>query len=53
MKKVVTVKGVTIGEGLPKICAPMVGRTLDELLEEANFLQTLDLDIVEWRGDFF
>ncbi|MBU5674874.1 type I 3-dehydroquinate dehydratase [Alkaliphilus sp. MSJ-5] len=53
MKKVVTVKGVTIGEGLPKICVPMVGRTLDELLEEANFLQSLDLDVVEWRVDFF
>lgn len=53
MKKVVTVKGVKIGEGLPKICVSMVGRTLDELLEEANFLQSLDLDVVEWRVDFF
>lgn len=53
MKQVVRVKGVTIGEGIPKICVPMVGKTLDELLEEAHLLKTIDLDIIEWRADFF
>jgi len=53
MKKIVNIKGVKIGEGLPKICVPMVGKTLDELLEEANFIKTIDVDIVEWRVDFF
>jgi 3-dehydroquinate dehydratase I len=53
MKKTVTVKGLTIGEGAPKICVPLVGETITELLEEASFLKTLDLDIVEWRVDFF
>lgn len=53
MVKTVTVKGVTIGEGIPKICVPMVGETLTELLEEAVNLQALDLDVVEWRVDFF
>lgn len=53
MKKVVTIKNVAIGEGLPKICVPMVGQTVVQLVEEANFLKELDLDVVEWRADFF
>lgn len=53
MKKVVKIKDVTIGEGLPKICVPMVGETIAELLEEANFLKEIDLDVIEWRVDFF
>lgn len=53
MEKVVKVKDVVIGEGLPKICVPMVGESLSELLEEANYLKNLDADIVEWRVDFF
>lgn len=53
MKKVVNIKSVTIGEGLPKICVPMIGETLLELAEEANFLRNLDFDVVEWRVDFF
>jgi 3-dehydroquinate dehydratase-1 len=53
MKKTVTARGITIGKGAPKICVPMVGETLSQLTEEATFLKTLDLDIVEWRADFF
>lgn len=53
MNKVITIKGVTIGEGLPKICVPMVGETLLQLIEEANYLKNIDFDIVEWRVDFF
>ncbi len=53
MKNKVTVRGIAIGEGAPKICVPMVGGTIAQLIEEAEFLQTVDLDIVEWRVDFF
>lgn len=53
MKKTVVVKGITIGEGAPKICVPMVGETREQLVEEARILATLDLDVVEWRVDFF
>lgn len=51
--KTVTVRNVTIGEGIPKVCVPMVGESLSELIEEASMLKTLDLDVVEWRVDFF
>lgn len=53
MKRLVTVKNVTIGEGIPKICVPMVGKTLPLLMEEAEYLQSIDADIIEWRVDFF
>lgn len=53
MKKTITIKGVKIGEGLPKICVPIVGETLEEILEGARFLKTTDFDIAEWRADFY
>ncbi|RDW16219.1 type I 3-dehydroquinate dehydratase [Oceanobacillus chungangensis] len=53
MNNTLTVKGITIGEGAPKICVPMVGTTIEQLIKEAELLTTLDLDIVEWRVDFF
>ncbi|HZJ76166.1 MAG TPA: type I 3-dehydroquinate dehydratase [Clostridia bacterium] len=53
MKKTITIKGVKIGEGIPKICVPIVGKTLEEILEEARFLKTIDFDVVEWRVDFY
>ncbi len=53
MPKTVTVRGLTIGEGTPKICVPLVGETIAQLKEESAFLNTIDLDLVEWRVDFF
>lgn len=53
MNKVITVRNVKIGEGLPKICIPMEGETIQQLIEEAKHLKRMDFDIVEWRADFF
>ncbi|MGJ9459155.1 type I 3-dehydroquinate dehydratase [Oceanobacillus sp. CF4.6] len=49
----VKVKDVVIGEGMPKICVPIVGTTIEELKEEAIFLKSVEFDILEWRVDFF
>lgn len=49
----VTVKGVTLGSGSPKIIVPLVGKNETELIEEAKHLLTIDCDLVEWRVDFF
>jgi 3-dehydroquinate dehydratase-1 len=49
----VTVKNVIIGEGMPKICVPLVGAAVPELKREAEALKTLAPDLVEWRADFF
>ncbi|MEH7076490.1 type I 3-dehydroquinate dehydratase [Neobacillus drentensis] len=53
MTKTVSVRGLTIGAGTPKICVPLVGETLAQIKEEAVSLLELDIDIVEWRVDFF
>lgn len=51
--KIVQVKEVIIGADSPKIIVPLVGKNQQELVEEAQLLQTLDCDLVEWRIDFF
>lgn len=51
--KTVKIDEVVIGEGLPKIIVPLVGRTQAEILEEAALVANVDCDIVEWRIDFY
>ncbi|MFD1851708.1 type I 3-dehydroquinate dehydratase [Oceanobacillus bengalensis] len=53
MMETIKVRGITIGEGMPKVCIPMIGHTIEHLKEEATLLKTLDFDVVEWRVDFF
>lgn len=53
MSNVVEVRNIKIGEGIPKICVPMVGKIKEELLKEARDLEGLKFDIVEWRVDFY
>lgn len=53
MIRIITVKDVRIGEGIPKICVPIVGKTREEITEEAALLNGINLDVVEWRVDFF
>jgi 3-dehydroquinate dehydratase I len=53
MKKIVTVRGIKVGEGVPKICVSLVGRTLSQLMEESAYLKSVELDLVEWRVDYF
>ena len=49
----VIVRNVRIGEGIPKICVPIVGTTKEQILEEAKYIATLPADIVEWRADWY
>lgn len=51
--KNVTVRNITIGEGIPKICVPMVGKNETELMAEVAVLKTVPVDVVEWRMDWF
>lgn len=53
MSRTVIVKNVIIGEGIPKICVPLIGATLSELKQEAESFKELSPDLVEWRTDFF
>lgn len=49
----VIVKNLKIGEGIPKICVPIVGTTLEEIVNEAKALSDIPKDLVEWRADWY
>ncbi len=49
----VRVRNLTIGEGVPKICVPIVAKTTEEIINEAASFIDLELDLVEWRIDWF
>lgn len=50
--KLVEVKGRRIGGERPLICTPMVGKTEEQVIQEANEILELKPDLVEWRVDF-
>ncbi|HSP47114.1 MAG TPA: type I 3-dehydroquinate dehydratase [Clostridiaceae bacterium] len=51
--RIVTVKDVVIGEGIPKICVSLTAGTTEGILSEAQELKDYPVDIVEWRADGF
>ena len=53
MSNYVEVRGVRIGEGVPKICVPIVGKTKEEILAAAKSFADVKMDVVEWRVDWF
>ena len=48
----VTIGKIPLNNGIPKICVPIVGRTVDELVQECRYLQDKIYDVVELRIDF-
>ncbi len=53
METYVEIRGVRIGEGIPKICVPIVGVTRQEILVATNDIKNAQIDVVEWRADWF
>lgn len=53
MSDIVEVRGVRIGEGIPKIIVPIVEATREEIIRKAESLAGVRKDIVEWRADWF
>lgn len=49
----VSIRHVPLGEGKPKICVPVVGRTTADIIAECKALAGLPYDIVELRIDYF
>ena len=49
----IKIRNTILGEGIPKICVPIVGTTLDEIIKYASKINESTFDIVEWRADFF
>ncbi len=52
-KRTITCKGITIGEGIPKIAVPLVARDAQELEAALDALQGQPFDLVEFRADFY
>lgn len=53
MQNVVEIRDIRLGEGIPKICVPLVAKTKDEFLNSAEALEKINLDLVEVRIDHF
>lgn len=51
--KNVQIRNLIFNKGLPKICVPVIGLTENEILSEFNELNNLDMDLVEFRADYF
>lgn len=49
----VTIKNLTLGEGRPKICVPIVAAARKDILSDASRLHSLPVDLVEWRADWY
>lgn len=50
---ILTIKNLKIGEGIPKIIIPLVGGTEAEIFQEAEYVKSLQPDVVEWRVDLY
>ena len=51
--KVCEIRNVKIGEGIPKICIPIVDENTEEIIETVRKIKLSGADLVEWRADFF
>lgn len=49
----INIKGILIGEGKPKICIPIMGTNMQEIICEARKINTYPANLIEWRVDFF
>lgn len=52
MKKV-KVGNIILGDKIPKVCTSLIGRTKEEIKYQSEQILLMDIDIVEWRCDFF
>ena len=51
--KPLKIKNIVFGEGTPKICIPLTGRTRARILEQAKQVSGLPHQVAEWRADYF
>lgn len=49
--KHIQIKHLILGEGIPKICAPLIQTDYPSLIEEAGLFSSLPVDVAEWRCD--
>ncbi|MGN1013816.1 MAG: type I 3-dehydroquinate dehydratase [Butyricicoccus sp.] len=49
----VTIRKTVIGAGMPKICLPIVGSSIPEIVRQAERFSSYHCDLAEWRIDWF
>lgn len=49
----VFIKNLEMGAGKTKICVPVIGKSLEEILHETEELKNSVADIIEWRADYY
>lgn len=52
MSSIVEINGLKIGEGMTKICVPVVAENIEEIKSQADRIMLTPADIVEWRVDY-
>ncbi len=54
MKKTqLTVRGLILGDGTPKICVPLTAADREELERQVDRIMEGPFDLTEWRADFY
>ena len=52
-KKQISIKNTVLGDGIPRICIPVTGRTNQEIREQVRAAAAENPDLLEWRADFY
>ena len=47
------IRNIVLGEGTPKVCVPIVGKSIEEIIDSAKKINEVGADIVEFRVDWF
>lgn len=53
MSKVCKIKNILIGEGVPKICVPVVSDNHQDIIADLIRLKDFEIDLIELRIDYF
>ena len=53
MENIVKIKNIKLGDGIPKICIPVVEKNEKDIIKYIKEINKLPVDIIEWRADFF
>lgn len=53
MRKSLKVREIQLGEGMPKVCVPITGKTKEDILNEAKLAKEAGADLIEWRADHY
>ncbi|MDO4523325.1 MAG: type I 3-dehydroquinate dehydratase [Eubacteriales bacterium] len=53
MQPITKLRNLTLGEGMPKICVSVTGRTGEEIISSAKKIMPYHPDMIEWRMDFW